>query len=107
MKPQTPVHLGSLIKSKVKERRMSITEFAKKLHCQRVSVYHLFKQKKSIYFDKLLIISDILNHDFIGEYYSKSNPTLSCENQNTCSHFRRQSSKTSIACTQCDCEIFL
>jgi len=66
------IHIGKIIKEKLAEKSMTITEFAKKIHCDRTSVYHIFKQK-SIDIEKLIKISEVLNYDFIHEIYTKQN----------------------------------
>jgi len=45
------VHIGSIIKQKVKEKSMTNKEFADRINCERTNVYHIFKQK-SIDIDK-------------------------------------------------------
>ena len=52
---------------------MTITEFANRIHIERTTVYHIFKQK-SIDFDRLKKISDVLNYDFITEIFQKKEP---------------------------------
>jgi len=64
------IHIGKIIKEKLTENSMTITEFAKEIHCDRTSVYHIFKQK-SIDIEKLIKISEVLNYDFIQEIYIK------------------------------------
>jgi predicted transcriptional regulator len=66
------IHIGKIIKEKLTESSMTITEFAKEIHCDRTSVYHIFKQK-SIDIEKLIKISEALDYDFIHEIYTKQN----------------------------------
>ena len=62
------IHIGEEIKKKIKERGMSYTEFARRIHCERATLYHLFKCK-SIDTERLILISEILNYDFIHTLY--------------------------------------
>lgn len=61
-------HIGELIKKQAKELHISNTEFAKLLNCDRSTINYLFKQP-SIDLYRLIDISKILNHDFIGNYF--------------------------------------
>ena len=63
-------HVGELIKKRVSESSMSVSEFARRLHCNRQNVYDIFTRR---YVDMELLqrISKILQHDFIGELYTQ------------------------------------
>ena len=39
------VHIGSIIKQKVKEKNLSVNTFAKMLHCCESNVYSIFTRK--------------------------------------------------------------
>jgi plasmid maintenance system antidote protein VapI len=69
------IHIGEIIKSKYIESGMSISKFASLINCERTNVYSIFK-RKSIDTDKLLIISKVLNFDFISEIYLKERKLL-------------------------------
>jgi len=56
-------HIGSLIKQILKEKKISVKEFAEKLHCCCSNVYDIFK-RQSINSDLLQKISKILDYDF-------------------------------------------
>jgi len=62
------IHIGSIIKQKVKERFMTKKEFADKIICGRTNVYNIFK-KQSINSDLIYRISKALNYDFYNEVY--------------------------------------
>jgi predicted transcriptional regulator len=62
------IHIGLIIKEKLEESGMSITEFAKKIHCDRTSVYYIFK-REDIYIGQLELISIVLEYDFLREIY--------------------------------------
>jgi predicted transcriptional regulator len=66
------VHIGTLISLRLKERSMTIATFAKRIHCDRTTVYYLLKQK-SIDVEKMILISQILDYDFLHEIYCKPN----------------------------------
>ena len=68
------IYIGKLIQQKVDERRMSYAEFARLVHCGRTNIYRLFNSK-SIDIERLLLISDILDYDFIHEVYFAQAPS--------------------------------
>lgn len=61
------IHIGSYIRSKLDDSKMSYNEFARRLCCQRHSLYYLFNQK-TIDVEKLVKISTILDYDFLSLY---------------------------------------
>jgi plasmid maintenance system antidote protein VapI len=63
------LHIGELIRNKLKEDGHSVSWFAKKMNCDRTNVYKIFHKP---YIDalQLLRISLILDHDFFT-YYSQ------------------------------------
>ena len=64
------IHLGSLVKRKMKERNISISEFAKAIHCDRTNVYSIFK-RKSMDIQQIVQISNALNYDFLQYYHQE------------------------------------
>lgn len=64
----TNLHIGRIIDQTLKASGMTYAQFARLLHCDRTTVYHLVRSK-SIDTDRLLRISKILNHDFLRHYY--------------------------------------
>ena len=64
------IHIGQLIKEKLRKKERTVTWFARKLCCIRSNVYKIFK-KQSIDSLLLLRISIILEEDFFS-YYSDS-----------------------------------
>lgn len=62
------IYIGRLIQEKVEERNMSYAEFARQIHCGRPNVYRIFNSK-SIDVERLLLISEVLDYDFIHEVY--------------------------------------
>jgi transcriptional regulator with XRE-family HTH domain len=66
-------HIGSLIRKKVKERKMSMTDFAAAISCSRPNAYSIF-QRESIDINLLQTISEVLDHDFV-EMFNRSSKT--------------------------------
>ena len=62
------IYIGHIIQAKVDEKGMSYADFARSIHCARTSLYHLF-ESKSIDVERLLLISEVLDFDFIAEVY--------------------------------------
>ena len=62
------IHVGDIIKQKVEDSSMTVTEFAEKIHCERTTVYDIF-ERKSIDSELLFRISETLNFDFYNEIY--------------------------------------
>ena len=71
MKEQKEIHIGSLIKEKMEERGLSVSDFAHAL--QRTNIYKIFK-RSSIDVDLLLRISEVLAYDFLREVYLADEP---------------------------------
>lgn len=65
--PKVPP-IGELIREKVEESGMTITEFAKRIHTSRRNVYQIFS-KNSIDTDTLHNIAKVLGSDWIVEYF--------------------------------------
>lgn len=62
------IHIGLLIQEKMRERGLSVSDFAHALHYERTNVYKIFK-RSSIDVDLLLRISKVLSFDFLREVY--------------------------------------
>lgn len=69
------IHIGSVIEQKFKESQLSIPQLAQLIHCDRTTVYDIFK-RKSIDVDRLLAISEALKYNFLWEVYLKDNPLM-------------------------------
>lgn len=63
------IHIGSRIQQVIKDQGKSISWFAKQICFERSNVYRLFK-RKSIDTDLLIKISEVLEHDFLSEYFN-------------------------------------
>ena len=71
------VHIGAIIEKKLKEKLMTVTEFADKINRERSTVYDIFK-RKSIDTELLVVISKALDYDFIRTVYygEETSPTV-------------------------------
>lgn len=76
------INIGEIIRRKLDESDISYTEFAKRIHCERQSLYYLFKCK-SIDIDRLMLISKVLNYDFIRYIYLNENIDKKQSHNNT------------------------
>jgi len=61
------IHIGEIIRKKLKENGMKVTDFAKALHYNRNNAYSIFNRKK-IDLELLTLISEILGCDLLEEY---------------------------------------
>jgi len=59
------INLGLLIQARVKEKGMTVTDFARELGCCRRNAHDIFK-RESFNTEKLKRISKILEYDFIS-----------------------------------------
>jgi transcriptional regulator with XRE-family HTH domain len=66
--PLKDIYIGAIIEQKFLENSMTTQEFAKKIRLDRTTVYDIFK-RKSIDTERLILISQALNFDFINEVY--------------------------------------
>lgn len=80
MKARKDVHIGSEIARVVREKGISITEFAGMICCHRKNVYDIFT-RKSIDIDRLIRISEVLDHDFILSAYYPEISTINTDNE--------------------------
>lgn len=62
------IHIGNLIRRRLDASGMTYTEFARRINCERQSLYYLFGCQ-SIDINRLLLISRVLDYDFIREVY--------------------------------------
>lgn len=56
------VNMGQMIRKTLKERKISINDFAKSIHCSRTNVYNIFK-RRSIDTERLRQIAKVLDLD--------------------------------------------
>jgi transcriptional regulator with XRE-family HTH domain len=67
------VHIGEVIRQKVKERGLSVAAFANAIHCTRSHVYTIFS-RKNMDVEQLMLISKALDYDLISEVYFNRSP---------------------------------
>ena len=66
------IHIGSLIKSEVKRRKMTFTEFAGCIGIQRQNVERKVFSKQGLDTELLIKISEVLNFDFFKYFQNKA-----------------------------------
>ena len=64
------IDIGPLIKEIVEKRKMTVTDFSLQCGFPREYAYTIFKQK-SIDTYLLCVISNVLNHNFLLEYFEE------------------------------------
>ena len=60
-------HLGTFIKNKVKEKGITVAEFARRIHCTRRNIYQIYK-KNSLDTDLIKRISLALEIDLLSTF---------------------------------------
>lgn len=78
------IHIGKLIEAELRKQERSVSWFARKIYCDRSTVYAIF-QRQSIDTQMLVLISQTLNYNFFEHYYKslnlrRKNPTLEQDN---------------------------
>ncbi|MDR2126257.1 MAG: hypothetical protein LBP63_05455 [Prevotellaceae bacterium] len=68
---KSKIHIGNIIQQKVKQRSLSVAEFARLINRSRSDVYYIYGCE-SIDTALLLQISDVLGFNFIENYYCNS-----------------------------------
>lgn len=62
------IYIGKIIQQRLDDSDMSYAEFARRIHVARTSLYRIF-ESKSIDIERLILISDALDYDFIHNVY--------------------------------------
>ncbi len=60
------LHIGHLVKSVFDASGMTVSEFARRINCERTNVYKIF-DRRTIDVEMLVKISEILNHNFLAD----------------------------------------
>ncbi|MBP5612889.1 MAG: helix-turn-helix transcriptional regulator [Bacteroidales bacterium] len=60
------VHIGQLVKSVFDSSGMSVSELARRLHCERPNVYSIFS-RYNMDVGLLVSLSKVLNHNFLDD----------------------------------------
>ena len=66
------LHIGQLIKTVFERSGMTVSEFARRLNCERTNVYTIFK-RRSIDVELLVNISKILKYNFFEDVLKETN----------------------------------
>ena len=64
------VHIGNKVKAVLKEKGLSISEFARRINTSRENIYGIFK-RPTLDTGQLLKINEVLGHDFFQYFSSK------------------------------------
>jgi len=94
-------NMGQMIKNAVKERRMSVSDFAKAIYCSRTNVYSIFG-RQSINIERLKQIADVLNldiSDFIVMKKGESNKCIAVI-ETEYEELERMSNEYNLACVK-------
>ncbi len=62
------IHIGERIAEKLEERKLNYAEFARRINVDRTTVYNILRSK-SIDIERLMLISEVLEYDFLKEVY--------------------------------------
>lgn len=66
MDHENKFHIGHQIKAVFDQKEMTVSEFARQIHCERTNVYTIFN-RPSIDIDLLARISKVLEHNFFED----------------------------------------
>ena len=66
MKEIKEAHIGQLVKKVFDDNGMTVSELARRLHCERTNVYTIFR-RRSMDVEQLAKLSKILNHNFLED----------------------------------------
>ena len=66
MKEIKEAHIGQLVKKVFDDSGMTVSELARRLHCERTNVYTIFR-RRSLDVEQLAKLSKILNHNFLED----------------------------------------
>ncbi len=64
------VHVGKMIKEELDRQGRTVVWFAKQIYCEKSNVYKMFR-RKSIDLDQLMVISSVLDHNFLKDCYEE------------------------------------
>ena len=92
------MHIGKNIKKVLKERGMTITEFAKRISTHRRNVYDIF-ERESVDTALLQKIGKVLDYDFFNVYFCKQE-TPSITNGKTATYEKLEKSAFSTELQQ-------
>ena len=64
------VHVGKMIKEELDRQGRTVVWFARQIYCEKSNVYKMFR-RKSIDLDQLMVISSVLDHNFLKDCYEE------------------------------------
>ncbi len=79
---ETKIHIGQIIRTAVKNRKITVTEFARRINCTTRNVYKIF-DKESIDTGLLEKISRALNQNFFVHYLNKEDVETLCKERSS------------------------
>ena len=65
------IHVGAMIKKELKRQGRSVKWLAKEIYCEKSNIYKMF-HRKSIDLDQLMLISNVLGHNFLRDCYEEN-----------------------------------
>lgn len=75
---ETKIHIGQIIRTAVKNRKITVTEFARRINCTTRNVYKIF-DKESVDTGLLEKINKALDQNFFIHYLSKEDADKLCK----------------------------
>lgn len=73
-----PLDIGEKIRRKVEEQHWNYSDFARAINCSRSSLYNIF-HSRDITLGRLILISKVLDYDFVKDISSESTAMLKPE----------------------------
>lgn len=62
------LHFGNMVQKELEQQGRSAAWLARSIYCEKSNIYKLFK-RKSISIDQLMLISEVMGHDFLKDCY--------------------------------------
>ena len=65
------IHVGNMIKKELKKQGRSVKWLAKEIYCEKSNIYKMFN-RKSIDLGQLMLISNVLQHNFLRDCFEEN-----------------------------------
>jgi len=65
------IHVGNMIKKERKKQGRSVKWLAKEIYCEKSNIYKMFN-RKSIDLGQLMLISNVLQHNFLRDCFEEN-----------------------------------
>ena len=65
------IHVGNMIKKELKKQSRSVKWLAKEIYCEKSNIYKMFN-RKSIDLGQLMLISNVLQHNFLRDCFEEN-----------------------------------